>query len=129
MIKTLLTFGIALFTMNTIAQVNKTEDFSAKNLIVVLKTKSPGMFSKIEKGSILILKIKNGNSASKNVSFKILEYMDVIVKSEPGAITNCIKANKKKKIKVHLENFDSENSYDWIFSNVTVSETELCPKK
>ena len=129
MIKTLLTFGIALFTMNTIAQVNKTEDFSAKNLIVVLKTKSPGMFSKIEKGNILILKIKNGNSASKNVSFKILEYMDVIAKSEYDAITKCIKANKKKKIKVHLENFDSENSYDWIFSNVTVSETELCPKK
>ena len=129
MIKTLLTFGIALFTLNTIAQVNKTEDFSAKNLTVVLKTKTPGMFSKIEKGNILILKIKNGNSASQNVSFKILEYMDGIVKSESDVITNCIKANKKKKIKVHLENSDSEDSYDWIFSNVTVSETELCPKK
>lgn len=129
MIKTLLTFGIALFTLNTIAQVNKTEDFSAKNLTVVLKTKPPGMFSKIEKGNILILKIKNGNSASQNVSFKILEYMDGIVKSESDVITNCIKANKKKKIKVHLENSDSEDSYDWIFSNVTVSETELCPKK
>ncbi len=129
MIKTLLTFGIALFTLNTIAQVNKTEDFSAKNLTVVLKTKTPGMFSKIEKGNILILKIKNGNSASQNVSFKIIEYMVGIVKSKSDAITNCIKAHKKKKIKVHLENSDSEDSYDWIFSNVTVSETELCPKK
>ena len=129
MIKTLLTFGIALFTLNTIAQVNKTEDFSAKNLTVVLKTKPPGMFSKIEKGNILILKIKNGNSASQNVSFKIIEYMVGIVKSKSDAITNCIKAHKKKKIKVHLENSDSEDSYDWIFSNVTVSETELCPKK
>ncbi|MBD79910.1 MAG: hypothetical protein CL840_13440 [Crocinitomicaceae bacterium] len=109
------------------AQEGKTKAFNEQNINVVWKIKSPGLFAKVDSGKILILKVRNVDTSSNSVSFQVSEYLNGMLHSSTGELSNCFQPGKKKKIKVHLENWVDKKDYDWTFTDVVVTGIETCP--
>jgi len=129
MIRLFLTILVCIFSISLIAQDSKTNEFDKNKLTCDYKLKAPGLFSKVDSGQIAIIKIRNIDASCKNVSFVVMEYLLGVAQTNTGELSNCLKPNKKKKIKIYLENFTSRDDYDWIFSEVKVSVIENCQKK